>query len=141
MTRAADLQRLIRGIGQDMRDYRALHVLLDEQFYAALRHRATALQDLAQRIGVFVDDIEKRRRERVQLVEKLVGRGATMSASFALVTDVRSRALLQNDWQTLETLVVDCKRLNARNGQLMTTQHSIMQRVLRGDEEATYAPV
>ncbi len=45
----------------------------------------------------------------------------------------------RRDWVALEQMVLECKRLNARNSDLLTEQYSIMQRVLHGEED-TYAP-
>jgi flagella synthesis protein FlgN len=82
--------------------------------------------------------LEQRRKERVTLVATLLGAGAAMTSTFALLNG-NTRAALESGWRMLEALVSECKRLNVRNGQLMMEQQSIMQRVLRGEEQ-TYAP-
>jgi flagellar biosynthesis protein FlgN len=138
MTRQGHLTRLMRGVGEDVRDYRLLKSLLDEQFDAALRHRTARLKELADGIASLVDVLEQRRRERVALVGGLLGAGAAMTATFGLL-DGSARTALESGWRMLDVLVHECKRLNTRNGQLMMDQQSIMQRVLRGEEQ-TYAP-
>ena len=137
--RQQHLAQLVHGIGADLRDYRVLQGLLDEQFEAALRHRAAPLAELAERITESVETLDLRRRDRIALVEQLAGASATIDAAFALISP-GSRATLEAGWHALEDLVRECQRLNARNGRLMADQHSIMQRVLYGEEGQTYAP-
>ncbi|MEG1055633.1 MAG: flagellar protein FlgN, partial [Janthinobacterium sp.] len=82
--------------------------------------------------------LDARRRQRVSLVTALLGPKAEMAQLFALLQeDARSKA--QADWSALEQMVLECKRLNSRNSELLTEQYSIMQRVLHGEED-TYAP-
>ncbi|HEY4066965.1 MAG TPA: flagellar export chaperone FlgN [Burkholderiaceae bacterium] len=138
MTRQGRLTSLMRGVGEDVRDYRLLKTLLDEQFDAALRHRTPRLKELAESITSLVDVLEPRRRERVALVGDLLGAGAAMTATFPMLNG-SARVALESGWRILDALVRECKRLNTRNGQLMMDQQSIMQRVLRGEEQ-TYAP-
>lgn len=132
----------MRGVGLDVRDYRLLQALLDDQFRAALRHQTSRLEDLAARITAITQALETRRVERVALVRVLAGPGAGSVASpeaiFSQATG-RSREALESGWRMLQALVHDCKRLNTRNCQLLMDQHGIMQRVLHGEDE-TYAP-
>jgi flagellar biosynthesis protein FlgN len=138
MTRQPQLTSLMRGVGEDVRDYRLLKSMLDEQFDAALRHHTPQLKELAESLAALVDVLEKRRKERVALVGGLLGANAAMTATFPLLNG-SARTALESGWRMLDALVHECKRLNTRNGQLMMDQQSIMQRVLRGEEQ-TYAP-
>ncbi len=138
MTRAGMLDRLLRGVGEDVRDYRVLMGLLETQFELALRHEAAPMESLSARISALVDVLDARRRERVSLVEHLQGPGRRMADVFGLLPPQRRR-LLETGWQTLEKLVRDCKALNARNCRLLMDQQAILQRVLHGDDEI-YAP-
>ena len=61
----------------------------------------------------------------------LVADWTVMSRILAIKNDAGSGAL--------EQMVLECKRLNARNSEFLTEQYSIMQRVLHGEED-TYAP-
>jgi flagellar biosynthesis protein FlgN len=137
-SRQAAIDRVMRGVGDDMRDYRALLGLLDEQFDAALRHDAVRVEDVGQRILAAVDGLEGRRRERVALVELLLGPDGRMDELIGTLAPPRQGAL-DAGWKALQTLVRQCKELNARNCRLMTDQQAVMQRVLHGDME-TYAP-
>lgn len=137
MSRSADVNRVMRSVGQDVLDYRALADLLEEQFQAAMRHQAERLVELSQRISEVVDALERRRAERVAAVEALLGSGARMPTLIAALPVPRAQ-LLGKGWASLEALVRHCKALNLRNCQLMTDQHDIMRRVLHGEDE-TYA--
>jgi flagella synthesis protein FlgN len=116
---------------------RAAHAL-EEQFAAALRHDAAATAAIAGRITTLVGEIEARRQDRVTVCSTLVGPGAGVQAILPLLPEA-SRMALAGAWTELEARVLECKRLNARNGRLMTDQHLIMQRVLHGDAD-TYVP-
>jgi flagellar biosynthesis protein FlgN len=56
----------------DVRAYRTLAALLEEQFTAALGHDGARLEALAKDITALVDTLEKRRQARVALVGQLL---------------------------------------------------------------------
>lgn len=138
MTRGRALADIVRGVERDRAAYRELHALLEEQHAAALRHDAARLGDLAGRVTALVEAIEARRIEREAIVATLVGAGSRMAAILPLLPEV-SRRGFEAAWSALESQVLECKRLNVRNGRLMTEQHELMRRLLRGDAD-TYAP-
>lgn len=138
MNRGTALANLTRGVAEDVRDYQALRTLLQRQFDAALAHQAVCLGELAERITAMADILERRRLQRVDLVNALSGKGGSVAAAFALLP-VAPRDMLQAGWSTLEELVRECKELNERNCRLMMDQYGILQRVLCGEEE-TYVP-
>lgn len=138
MKRGEAIARLLRDVLSDVADYGALRLLLDSQFHAALRHDATALRALAARITEAVQVLDGRRLLRARVVNSLYGVSGRMDSVFdELPEDSRERCRAM--WTRLEALVVECKRLNARNCLLMTDQYEIMQRVLHGEDQ-TYAP-
>lgn len=143
MSRMNTLSGLMRGIGEDVRDYRVLRNLLQEQFDAALRHQSLRLGQLAERITELTEVLEQRRAQRVELVTALSGKGAGVITTFALLKGVPHEALrreaLQVAWSELEALVRECKQFNERNCRLIMDQYSIMQRVLHGEEQI-YVP-
>ncbi len=132
------MTRLLRGIADDVPAYRALLLLLDEQFDAALRHQSARLAVLAEQIGAAVDAIELRRQERVALVATLLGPGGTLAGAAALLKGA-TRQNLESNWAELEQMVLECKRRNTRTSTLLTEQYGIMQRVLNGEDQI-YAP-
>lgn len=138
ITRQEAVQRVLQGIADDRQAYEALLLLLEEQFQATLRHQNAQLAALAEQIVAAADLLDGRRRQRVSLVTALLGPKAAMAQLFALLQpDARATALA--GWDQLERMVLECKRLNTRNSQLLTEQYTTMQRVLHG-EEHIYAP-
>lgn len=138
LSRQQIIDRLMRGVGEDVRDYRALIAVLEEQFSIAIRHDAAELQVLNERIDALVHRLEGRCVERVTMVHAMHGKGARMSTVIAALPPTRQK-LLETGWSSLEALVHRCKELNLRNCRLMTDQHDVMRRVMHGEGE-TYAP-
>nr|WP_176649706.1 flagellar export chaperone FlgN [Duganella sp. SG902] len=132
------MRQLLAGIAEDLRAYAALQELLQQQFQAALRHKAAELGPVAQAISDLVDTMQARRALRVALVQRLVGPQGTMTQAFALLKNA-AREKMEADWNTLEQAVIACKALSKRNGDLLVEQYTIMQRVLHGEEQI-YAP-
>ena len=138
ITRQEAVRRVLQGIADDHQGYAALLALLEEQFQATLQHQSTRLTALADQVIAAVEPLDARRRQRVSLVTALLGAQGDMPQLFALLQE-DARAAAERDWLALEQMVLECKRLNARNSDLLTEQYSIMQRVLHGEED-TYAP-
>ena len=132
------MRALLAGIAEDLQAYKGLQDLLEEQFEAALRHQAARLGDVAEAISTLVDTLQARRAQRVALAQRLLGPTGNMAQAFALLKNA-AREKIEADWKTLETMVVECKRLSKRNSDLLLEQHSIMQRVLHGEDQL-YAP-
>jgi len=138
MSRQDAMRALLAGIADDLQAYAQLQELLHDQFRAALRHKASELQAVAEAIGTLVDAMQQRRSDRVALVQRLVGETGNMAQAFALLKNA-AREKMEADWASLETAVLECKRLSKRNGDLLAEQYTIMQRVLHGEEQI-YAP-
>lgn len=138
MTRDQAVAKLAAGIQADLAASTTMIDLLEHQFDAALRHRSAELAALAEQLMPALEAMEQRRVQRVSLVRALLGPDGDMAQLIAGQA-APSRAALAADWQALEQIVLECKRLNARNSALLTDQYSIMQRVLHGEEEI-YAP-
>jgi flagellar biosynthesis protein FlgN len=138
ITRQEALQRVVQGITDDGQAYVELRALLEEQFQSILRHQNTHLAVLAEQIVAAVERLDGRRRQRVSLATALLGAKPDMQQLFALLPAERGAAAA-GDWTALEQMVLECKRLSARNSEFLTEQYSTMQRVLHG-EDHTYAP-
>ena len=138
MTRDQAVAKLAAGIQADLAASTTLLELLERQFDAALRHRTAQLGELAEQLMPALDAMEQRRVQRVALVRALLGPDGDMAKLIASLA-APACAALAADWHALEQMVLECKRLNARNSALLTEQYSIMQRVLHGEEQ-TYAP-
>mgnify|MGYP000524715247 FL=1 len=138
MTRDQAVAKLADGIQADLAASNTMLELLERQFDAALRHRSAQLAELAEQLMPALEAMEQRRLQRVALVRALLGPEGDMAQLIASLA-APGRAAFAADWQALEQMVLECKRLNARNSALLTEQFSIMQRVLVGEED-TYAP-
>jgi len=138
VSRGRALAMIVRGVELDGEAYGRLRELLEVQFAAVLRHDAASLGELAAQITALVAEIDARRVERETICATLAGQGARIPAILPLLPEL-SRQAFGTAWSALEAQVLDCKRLNARNGRLLTEQHALMQRLLRGDTD-TYAP-
>ena len=138
LSRQDAMRQLLAGIADDLQAYAQLQALLQDQFQAALRHKAAELGAAASAISTLVDAMQQRRALRVALVQRLVGETGNMAQAFALLKNA-AREKIEADWKTLEQAVMECKRLSKRNGDLLVEQYSIMQRVLHGEEQI-YAP-
>jgi flagella synthesis protein FlgN len=138
MSRGRALATIVRGVEIDGDAYGRLRTLLESQFASALRHDIPALGELAAQITALVAEMDARRVEREAICATLAGQGARIPAILPLLPAL-SRQAFAAAWSALEAQVVECKRLNARNGRLLTEQHALMQRLLRGDAD-TYAP-
>ena len=138
LSRQDAMRALLAGIAQDLQAYIVLQDLLEQQFDAALRHQGPRLGQVAEAISALVDTLQGRREQRVALAQRLLGPTANMMQAFALLKNA-AREKIEADWKTLEAMVVECKRLSKRNSDLLMDQHSIMQRVLHGEEQI-YAP-
>jgi len=132
------MARLLAGVDADLAACERLAQLLETQFGAALRHRNDQLATLAGSIVAEAGQMEARRRQRVALVGGLAGPAAGMD-HLLLLLRAPARHALRLRWAELERRLLACKRLNERNGALLTEQYSTMQRVLLG-EEHLYAP-
>jgi len=132
------MRQLLAGVADDLLAYAELRGLLDQQFDAAVRHKGPQLTAVAEAISTLVDVMQARRTQRVALVQRLLGPAGTMLQAFALLKN-SARERMEKDWNTLEQMVIECKRLGKRNSDLLVEQYSIMQRVLHGEEQI-YAP-
>jgi flagella synthesis protein FlgN len=138
MTRQQAGGKLADGVDEDLAACAKIHLLLERQFDAAVRHQSAHLAELAQQLTPLLDAMEARRQQRVALVRALLGQNASMAGFIASLAEP-ARARVANQWRELEALVLQCKGATTRNNTLMAEQFSVMQRVLHG-EEATYAP-
>jgi flagella synthesis protein FlgN len=138
MTRDQAVFRLAEGVQADLAACAEVQGLLERQFDAALRHRSGELAALAAALTPALDAMDARRQQRVTLVRALLGAQATMSALIATLAGAARDELAAN-WQQLEQMVTECKRMTNRNSALLAEQFSIMQRVLHGEEQV-YAP-
>jgi len=141
MTSREALHRLFEGMRADAADYNRLRELLEEQFKAALAHRAEEISVIAEKILALTATLNVRSRERAELARALSKSKARKVSirAFTAQLPAPAREKFESAWKLIETLVRECKRLNVRNGHLLMTQRDIMQRVLNIEPDV-YAP-
>lgn len=134
---------LAQGLQQDLKDYAALRQLLAQQYQAALRHDAAAMQQLAQAISSLADRLHGMREQRVGHAQALLpGQGAVSMLAVIALLQPPLRAQFEQLWQRLLELVQACKQDNLRNGQLIAEQAEIMQTAVFGKaQDLIYAPL
>lgn len=135
------VRTVLLGIKSDLADYQQLEGLLDTQFRSALVPNANKMSDVSAAILSVCATLDERRRERTRLVQALTGKAD--AAGMELVLSRLPEPLgesCRNAWTSLQERVVQCRSLNQRNGELMTTQQQVLERVLYGDGRDVYAP-
>ncbi|MEW7850125.1 flagellar export chaperone FlgN [Massilia aurea] len=138
LTRSQANALLADGVTLDVRETATILMLLERQFDAAVRHRSAELTALADELGPLLEAMEARRQQRVQLVRALLGAQGTMAQYIATLAP-GPRDAFEAAWHALEQTVRACQDATFRNGQLLADQHSVMQRVLHGEDQL-YAP-
>lgn len=139
-SRQQALQRLAKGMQDDVADYGRLRELLETQFALALRHDRAGLSAIAENISTLCTTLDARRAERVELVDVFSSalsdtpRHQVIARLLAQLPGTY-RAMAELLWNSLQLLVKECKALNSRNGQLLMTQHDIMRRVLSNEND------
>jgi flagella synthesis protein FlgN len=135
------VSRLLAGLRSDVADYCRLEKLLSAQFDAAMRHQAEEMGAVVAQILALTAILETRRSERVALAAAILSCSASKVSISAVSARLQAapRAVFDQYCGTLEALVRECKRLNLRNCQLITSQQDIMRRVLNAPQD-TYAP-
>ena len=134
---------IAQGLQQDQMACEALADLLQQQFHAALRHDAAAMQTLADAISAQVQAMEGSRLQRVAHAKALLPPTATVSMA-ALFSQLGAplQQQFQALWDKLEASVQACKAANVRNCTLIMEQAEVMRSVIAGPEQGViYAPL
>lgn len=134
---------IAQGMQADIQGYEQLRLLLKAQFHAALRHDATAMEQVALQIAAQAQLLGQSTEGRVLHVRALLGSGQHVSMSAVFM---QLKAPLQQQmqalWAQLEALVQECKAMNLRNCQLIMEQAELMRQVVGGSaqQEMIYGP-
>lgn len=131
------------GMQKDLERYGELQELLRQQFHAALRHDAPAMERIAHQITAQTVLLQAARTARVQHVQALLPAGQVASMD-AVLSQLKPplQTQLRALWSRLEAQVQTCKSMNLRNGACIMEQAQLMRQVLGGGmpEEDIYAP-
>lgn len=142
MTRRDKLLQLVEvDIQQDCADYQGLHDLMQAQYGYLLERDHPRIDQANREILALVEAIGTRadRRSKVLAAFGLQPGLAGMAALLAQFPGARGESL-QQTWQQLGQLTVQCKRLNERNGKLLAMHNDILSQLLgAGDRAQLYS--
>lgn len=135
---------IAQGLQQDLAGYQALQSLLQQQFHAALRHDAAAMEAVAQQITAQAEQLEAASRQRVLHARALMRAQEDTVSMTQLFLQLKAplQQQLQALWDRLQQQVQECKSLNLRNCRLIMEQAELMRNVITGGmpDEDIYAP-
>ncbi|MBN3495034.1 MULTISPECIES: flagellar protein FlgN [Vibrio] len=121
------IQRFLTSIGEDIKSYRQLAKLLQEQKSLYLCFDAAKLnQNLAQQKPL-LNKLGQHAKERSQTMTALRltrDQGGMNKLFSALPTSLSNK--VHSQWRELESLVKHCQALNQENGQSSASFHELM---------------
>ncbi len=127
---------------QDCGDYRVLRGLMGELYERLLERDCAEIERLNLQVTLHVEAIALRaqRRSKVLAAFGLQADVDGMRRLLASATGALSQSLQQH-WQQLGALALQCRQLNGHNGQLLAMHHDVLQQLLAGSPDARlYAP-
>jgi flagella synthesis protein FlgN len=136
------LQVIEQDVRQDCADYLALRGSMQELYQQLLERNCRQIDLLNEQITTLVEQVRARagRRSKILAVFRLGGDSAAMRQLLSHYPRARSEHL-QQVWQQLGQLVVQCKQLNERNGKLLAMHNDILDQLLGdGRNPQLYAP-
>jgi len=127
---------------QDCGDYLALRELMQELYARLLERDVPEIDRINQQVTVRVEAIAARaqRRSKVLTAFRLETTGVGMRRLLSSCSGARGESLQQH-WQQVGDLAVQCQQLNEHNGRLLAMHHDILQQLLAGGQDARlYSP-
>lgn len=132
---------LLRGIRTDSERYQQLHSLLNGQRLCMIRRASDALIAVNAQIDLLypVLSLNARTRRETLLSLGVTPDSAGIAQVFGWLPAVQKAAASQA-WQQLAGNVEGCKRLNEKNGELLTRQYAFVQTFLGLEPDFIYHP-
>jgi len=127
---------------QDCSDYLALRELMQELYGRLLERDVPEIDRINLQITLRVEAIAARaqRRTKVLAAFRLDATGAGMRRLLSSCSGERGVSLQQH-WQQVGDLAVQCQLFNEHNGKLLAMHHDILQQLLAGNQDARlYTP-
>lgn len=121
---------LIKDIQCDIVDYRQLYQLMLKQYQCYLKFDGVLLSQLTEQQLPLLSQLTQRSQQRTQQLHNLglpINNQSMNKLIYALPNAIQSK--LQQQWQTLETLVKQCHDLNQRNGILSANFSELLNQV------------
>lgn len=133
---------LDEDLQQDCGDYLALRQLMQDLYSRLLERDVPEIDRINLLITVRVEAIAARaqRRSKILTAFRLDTSGVGMRRLLASCTGTRGESLQQH-WQQVGDLAVQCQQFNEHNGKLLAMHHDILQQLLVGSQDARlYSP-
>lgn len=136
MSSAVDrVRQLIVGINQDVVAYQQMEQLLRAQNGNLVRRDNSSIRDNNEQQLRLLHVLRQRAKQRTQLLRSLglkANRDGLKRLASSLPTAASDKLLTL--WDTLETRVLHCKKLNDYNGRLLANQQLVLKKLLNGQE-------
>lgn len=136
------LSVLDEDLQQDCGDYLALRALMQDLYSRLLERDVPEIDRINLQITVRVEAIAARaqRRSKILAAFRLDTSGVGMRRLLSSCTGARGESLQQH-WQQVGDLAVQCQQFNEHNGKLLAMHHDILQQLLAGSQESRlYSP-
>lgn len=127
---------------QDCGDYLVLRELMQALYGHLLERDVPEIDRINLQITVRVEAIAVRaqRRSKVLAAFRLEPTGVGMRRLLSSCSGERGESLQQH-WQQVGDLAMQCQQFNERNGKLLAMHHDILQQLLAGGQDARlYSP-
>ncbi|MGL5005866.1 MAG: flagellar export chaperone FlgN [Plesiomonas sp.] len=141
MDNKSRVKTLLQTLTQDLRDYRQLLPLLQQQYALMQQRDSHGLSHNNRQLQPLLHTLQQHATERCQHLHAIGLSADTqgMHALFRLLPDALSVAA-QQQWQQLHQLICDCQQQNSRNGKLLAQQKQLVTQLLQPDAGLTYSP-
>ena len=136
------LQVIEQDVQHDCADYLSLRGLMQELYQQLLNRESQQIDLLNEQVSQLVEQVRSRaeRRSKVLMAFGLDGGAQAMQRLFGFFPESRGDHLRQV-WEQLNQLVLQCKRLNERNGKLLAMHNDILNQLLDDGRDAQlYSP-
>ncbi len=132
---------LINGLKQDISHYNYFNALLKKQHALMQQHNSDKLIQLNQSQEKLHDAILTQAQQRKKIMLGL-GVSADEAGMVQLLNslDNASRERVSGLWQRLKTLTLSCKKQNEINGQLLSSQQELLNKLLYPENKGEYHP-
>lgn len=130
------LRQLIVDINQDVVSWQQMELLLKEQHSNLIRRNNPAIHHNNEQQVQLLETLRSRAERRVKLLNAFGLQASTHDLQrLANKLPAAISEKLVDQWQTLETSVVRCKKLNDHNGRLLANQQLLIRKLLNTQED------
>jgi flagella synthesis protein FlgN len=131
-----------QDIQQDASDYLTLRELMQGLYAQLLLRDCQQIDQLNLQINQLIEQLRTRAQRRNKILTAFgIATGTDAMQTLFTAFPAPRCAQLQKSWSQLTRLVVECKKLNERNGKLLSMHNDILSKLLNvGADSPLYAP-